>query len=418
MPKEKRNGKVQVNVSTSFFVPKPFTPFQWAGMYREEDFVEKAKVVKSEIRAQLNQRSIRYSWHEPDVTILEGFLARGDRRCSKVILRAYEKGAIYDAWSESFDYNIWKESFAETNTDIDFYTLRERSTDEILPWDFIDAGVTKKFLIHEWEQAKKETVTPNCRQKCSGCGAMRYGGGMSYLYVMKVRIKFSKEGPVKFVGHLDTMRYFQKAIRRANLPVAFSGGYSPHMIMSFAAPLGVGTESLGEYFDLELAETVPTSEITRRLDAVMVEGVHVLSTRQVEDGKAGKAMSLVAAADYYVEFRPGKEPEISWKDKISDFLAQPEITVMKKTKRSEKEIDIRPFIYKMELQGDKIFMMLASASANYTKPELVTDTFFSWLGIELPEFAYSIKRLEVYADKGTDEEHKFVTLEALGEEVE
>ena len=216
---------------------------------------------------------------------------------------------------------------------------------------------------------------------------------------MKVRIKFSKEGPVKFVGHLDTMRYFQKAIRRANLPVAFSGGYSPHMIMSFAAPLGVGTESLGEYFDLELAETVPTSEITRRLDAVMVEGVHVLSTR-------------------YVEFRPGKEPEISWKDKISDFLAQPEIKVMKKTKRSEKEIDIRPFIYKMELQGDKIFMMLASASANYTKPELVTDTFFSWLGIELPEFAYSIKRLEVYADKGTEEEHKFVTLEALGEEVE
>mgnify|MGYP000019700452 CR=1 FL=1 len=153
-------------------------------------------------------------------------------------------------------------------------------------------------------------------------------------------------------------------------------------------------------------------------NVAFVEGVHVLSTRQVEDGKAGKAMSLVAAADYYVEFRPGKEPEISWKDKISDFLAQPEITVMKKTKRSEKEIDIRPFIYKMELQGDKIFMMLASASANYTKPELVTDTFFSWLGIELPEFAYSIKRLEVYADKGTEEEHKFVTLEALGEEVE
>ena len=180
VPKEQRKGKVQVNVSTSFFVPKPFTPFQWAGMYREEDFVEKAKVVKSEIRAQVNQRSIRYSWHEPDVTILEGFLARGDRRCAQVILKAYEKGAIYDAWSESFDYNIWKEAFAETNTDIDFYTLRERSTDEILPWDFIDAGVTKKFLIHKCEQAKKETVTPNCRQKCSGCGAMRYGGGVCY----------------------------------------------------------------------------------------------------------------------------------------------------------------------------------------------------------------------------------------------
>ena len=178
VPKEQRKGKVQINVSTSFFVPKPFTPFQWAPMFREEDFIEKAKIVKNEIRSQLNQRSIRYNWHEPDVTVLEGFLARGDRRCSKVILKAYEKGALYDAWSESFHYDIWKEAFKETGVDIEFYTLRERSTDEILPWDFIDAGVTKKFLIREWEQANAETVTPNCRQKCSGCGVLKYKGGV------------------------------------------------------------------------------------------------------------------------------------------------------------------------------------------------------------------------------------------------
>ena len=178
VPKEQRKGKVQINVSTSFFVPKPFTPFQWAPMFREEDFIEKAKIVKNEIRSQLNQRSIRYNWHEPDVTVLEGFLARGDRRCSKVILKAYEKGALYDAWSESFHYDIWKEAFKKTGVDIEFYTLRERSTDEILPWDFIDAGVTKKFLIREWEQAKAETVTPNCRQKCSGCGVLKYKGGV------------------------------------------------------------------------------------------------------------------------------------------------------------------------------------------------------------------------------------------------
>ena len=178
VPKEQRKGKVQINVSTSFFVPKPFTPFQWAPMFREEDFIEKAKIVKNEIRSQLNQRSIRYNLHEPDVTVNEGFLARGDRRCSKVILKAYEKGALYDAWSESFHYDIWKEAFKETGVDIEFYTLRERSTDEILPWDFIDAGVTKKFLIREWEQAKAETVTPNCRQKCSGCGVLKYKGGV------------------------------------------------------------------------------------------------------------------------------------------------------------------------------------------------------------------------------------------------
>ena len=178
IPKEQRNGKVQISVSTSFFVPKPFTPFQWAPMFREEDFIEKAKIVKEEIRAQLNQKSIRYHWHEPDVTVLEGFLARGDRRCAQVILKAYEKGALYDAWSENFRYDLWKEAFAETGVDIEFYTLRERNTEEILPWDFIDAGVSRKFLIREWERALSEEVTPNCRQQCSGCGVKKYKGGV------------------------------------------------------------------------------------------------------------------------------------------------------------------------------------------------------------------------------------------------
>lgn len=180
VPKDQRKGKVQINVSTSFFVPKPFTPFQWASMYSQEDFIEKAKVVKSEIRSQLNQRSIKYSWHEPDVTILEGFLARGDRRSAKVILSAYKKGALYDAWSESFRFDIWMEAFRETGVDLDFYTLRQRETSEILPWDFIDAGVTKEFLIREWKHAKEEKVTPNCRVRCSGCGVKSYGGGVCY----------------------------------------------------------------------------------------------------------------------------------------------------------------------------------------------------------------------------------------------
>ena len=175
VPKEQR---VQINVSTSFFVPKPFTPFQWAPMYTEQDFVEKAKVVKNEVRAQLNQRSIRYNWHEPDVTALEGFLARGDRRCADVILKAYEKGALYDAWTENFDYDIWKEAMAECGVDMTFYTLRERSLDEILPWDFIDTGVSRRFLEREWQRAKEGVVTENCRQKCSACGAMKFKGGV------------------------------------------------------------------------------------------------------------------------------------------------------------------------------------------------------------------------------------------------
>lgn len=178
VPKEKRHGKVQIVVSTSFFVPKPFTPFQWAPMFTQEQFLDKARVVREEIHAQLNQRAIKYNWHEADVTLLEGFLARGDRRCADVIQTAYEHGALYDAWSETFHQEIWDKAFEECGINPDFYTLRERSLEELLPWDFIDAGVTKKFLIREWQRAREEQVTPNCRMQCSGCGAGRYKGGV------------------------------------------------------------------------------------------------------------------------------------------------------------------------------------------------------------------------------------------------
>ena len=180
IPKDRRNGKCQITASSSFFIPKPFTPFQWAPMNRKEEFLEKAAIVKAEVRSMLNQKSIRYNYHEADLSILEGVLARGDRRTAKVVLEAYRNGAIFDSWSEYFRPEAWEKAFRDTGIDKDFYTVRERSVDELLPWDFINAGVTKKFLIREWEQAKAETVTPNCRQRCSGCGAKCYGGGVCF----------------------------------------------------------------------------------------------------------------------------------------------------------------------------------------------------------------------------------------------
>ena len=178
IPKEKRNGKCQITISTSFFVPKPFTPFQWASMYKEEDYLHYAKTVNEAVKNQLNRKSIRYNWHEADVTVLEGVLARGDRRLSQVILRAYEKGCIFDAWSDFFDNDAWQKAFAEAGIDPEFYTIRERSLDEIFPWDFIDAGVTKEFLKREYETALAGKVTKNCRMQCSGCGAGKYQGGV------------------------------------------------------------------------------------------------------------------------------------------------------------------------------------------------------------------------------------------------
>lgn len=180
VPKEQRKGKVQITTSTSFFIPKPFTPFQWARMCTKEEFIERAYVVRSAIARQLNQKSIKYNWHEADVSVLEGVLARGDRKVAKVIELAYRKGCVFDSWSEYFHYDLWLESFAQCGVDIDFYTTRERGLDEIFPWDFIDCGVTKAFLLKEWQNALAEKVTPNCRMSCQGCGAARFGGGICY----------------------------------------------------------------------------------------------------------------------------------------------------------------------------------------------------------------------------------------------
>lgn len=181
VPKEKRvNGKVQIVASTSFFIPKPFTPFQWARMCTKEEFLDKAYLTRTSIHEQLNQRSIKYNWHEADVSVLEGVLARGDRKIADVIERAYKKGCIFDAWSEYYKNDVWLKTFAECGIDIGFYTTRERSLDEIFPWDFIDCGVTKDFLKREWKKAMAQTGSPNCRIQCQGCGANRFGGGVCY----------------------------------------------------------------------------------------------------------------------------------------------------------------------------------------------------------------------------------------------
>ncbi len=231
---------------------------------------------------------------------------------------------------------------------------------------------------------------------------------------MKARVKFSKYGAMKFIGHLDIMRYFQKAIRRAGLPIVFTEGFSPHMVMSFASPLGLGLESEGEYMDIELKESISTEEAVQRLNDVMAEGIHIEDFRKIPDGKSSNAMALVAAADYLVRFRPGYEPETDWMAALSGFLSSPSILVTKKTKKDEKEIDIRPLIYECSIKGDSIFMRISSGSASNLKPELVMEAFAAYAGFELREFALLITRLELYA---ADPRGGFLSLNDLGEPV-
>ena len=181
VPKDKRvNGRVQIVTSTSFFIPKPFTPFQWASMCTKEEFINKAYLTRQGIMEQLNQKSIKYNWHEADISVLEGVFARGDRRIAKVIYEAYKKGCLFDSWSEYFRNDVWLECFEACGVDIGFYTTRERADNEIFPWDFLDCGVTKEFLLREWKKAQTQTVSKNCREQCQGCGANRFGVGICY----------------------------------------------------------------------------------------------------------------------------------------------------------------------------------------------------------------------------------------------
>lgn len=240
---------------------------------------------------------------------------------------------------------------------------------------------------------------------------------------MKARIKFRKFGVMKFIGHLDVMRFFQKAMRRAQIPIALSEGYSPHMIMSFAQPLGVGITSDGEYMDVELKAPIASDEAVERLNKAMVEGVEVVSFREISDDKKASGMTIVAAADYKVTLlASSRTSEVTedipdrWIEKTEAFMGLPEIVVMKKTKRSEKEVDIKPMIYKMEACEDGWHLFLATGSEQNLKPDLVMDAFLKYCGEEPQNVPLHFHRLEVYARQdGTPS--GYVTLESLGKEI-
>ena len=239
---------------------------------------------------------------------------------------------------------------------------------------------------------------------------------------MKARIKFRKYGVMKFIGHLDIMRYFQKVMRRADIPIAFTQGFSPHMIMSFAQPLGVGVTSDAEYFDIELTEAISSKRAIEQMNKVNVEGIEIVSFVEIPDDKKCSGMTIVAAAEYAVSLlESNKTSDITkditdeWKEKITAFMAQPEIRVLKQTKRSEKEVDIKPMIYKMDVRDNKVYMFLATGSEQNLKPDLVMNAFLTFAG-ESEDTPLHYHRLEVFA-KNPANMKEFISLEGLGKEI-
>ena len=236
---------------------------------------------------------------------------------------------------------------------------------------------------------------------------------------MKLRIKFAKSGVMRFIGQLDVMRYSQKALRRAEIDIAYTEGFSPHPVMSFAAPLGVGLESSGEYFDIEVCSYTTSADMKERLNQVMAPGMEVLSVTMLGD-KVKNAMASVAAASYLVRFREGYEPDFDWIGQIKDFYSQPSIMVTKKTKKSEIELDLKPSIYQLSAKREEngetaVYMLVDASSAGNVKPSLVMDAFFKTIGRELPEYALQVTRTETYTDIGGGEGQELAPLEEVGE---
>ncbi|MGL6197773.1 MAG: TIGR03936 family radical SAM-associated protein [Lachnospiraceae bacterium] len=230
---------------------------------------------------------------------------------------------------------------------------------------------------------------------------------------MKVRVKFRKYGIMKFLGHLDLLRFFQKAMRRADIPIAFSGGYSPHMIMSFAHPLGVGLTSEGEYFDIELTEPISSREAVERLNLVMVDGTEVVSFVEIQEDKRSAGMAIVAAADYRCIKQSGTLPQNS-SELAKRFFTQTEIPILKQTKRSEQMIDIKPMIYHFRSEEDGFFTTLATGSAQNLKPGLVMEAFMQYAGLSEDDVSFRYHRLETYA---RDAEQNLIPLDQLGTEI-
>lgn len=233
---------------------------------------------------------------------------------------------------------------------------------------------------------------------------------------MKLRVKFKKYGPVRFIGHLDVMRYFQKCIRRAGIDIAYSTGFSPHQIMSFAAPLSVGLESNGEYMDIEVNSVTSSADMIKRFCEASASGIEVVSVKKLPEG-AGNAMASVAAAAYTIEFRSPFCLPMDLKTEIAAFYSLPTIMVTKQTKKSTMEMNLKPGIYSMEASDNQVFLTVDASSSGNIKPQKVMEAFFAWKNIELPENVLMITREETYMNVGNPHNPELVPLDAIGEEI-
>ncbi|MBR5913391.1 MAG: TIGR03960 family B12-binding radical SAM protein [Selenomonadaceae bacterium] len=346
---------VKITLSVACFVPKPFTPFQWFAQISLEEFQRRQQFLKSLIR----DKAITYNYHDAKVSILEGIIARGDRRLAKVIKTAWKFGAKFDGWSDLFNFDAWQKAFEECGIDGKYFNERERNIAEPLAWDHTSPGVSKNFLVEEWEKSQEEKTTRDCRRTaCTGCGVcMKLGVNVVDHAKSEIESEnFSKPLPLKpnpstyrvqikkgaelaFLSHLEYFDAFRNALLRSKLPAAYSEGFNPHLKISFATALGVGVTSDCEYIDFVLSSNVDAEKVMTKLNEHLPKGGEIVRIKKI----SAKAPALTALIDFarYEIFVPFDEDFSVAESAVKKFNSAQKIFYNRVTPKKSREIEIK-----------------------------------------------------------------------------
>ena len=404
-------GKPKVTVNITGFVPKPHTPFQWEAQ-ADLDYLEDAYQY---IKKGVSGKNRKLKWQDPRMTRLEGVFSRGDRRLSGVLLEARKKGLRFDGWSEHFDYDAWMEAFRDAGVDPGAYT-GARDTGAPLPWDHLDAGVDKDWLLAERDKALRAETSADCRTDgcVEPCGVCDHSRVMPIIgstekeseparisrmdkaqpeIFFRYRVKYARRGPMRFMGQLEVTRLFTRAVRRAGLPMRYSQGYHPQPRIMFGPTPPVGVESESEYIDVELIRRVAEEEIASALDDVTPRGIAILEVSE-SSMRAPAITAVITGHDYVVETGEGWEPDPAVAD---DFMDRESFVFVRKRLKGDKEIDARQIVRELRVDDGNIYMSLKAGEGPGIKPHEVLEHVF---GMDRERIAASsIKRVDTRLKK-------------------
>lgn len=400
-------GRPQVSLSVSGFVPKAHTPFQWESQVSSGRLRE----IHDRLRREFSGRGRRVKWQDPRMSELEGVFSRGDRRLAPALLIAFQKGRRFDGWSEHFRFEEWSAALAESGLSPEFYTARQRDRDEVFPWDHLDSGASREWLWEERERAYAEALTPDCRlegcvRSCGVCDhraiqprlsarageetmtgpapERRSEAEIFFLY----RFQYARRGVMRFIGQLEVNRLFSRAVRRAGLPMRYSQGYHPLPRMMFGPPPPVGVASEAEFLDLELARRLPPETIKEKLQAAMPEGLVILSADEMPM-RTSPISAVITGFDY--EVQPPEGSNFSWdRDRIADFLAQESVVIKQKREKGDREVDLRTRVRGLEAGEDgRLRMGLRVAEGPGVKPQEVVAHVFGLSETEIRDLLFT-----------------------------